>query len=72
MPGQTVVVPVIIPGVAGAAELTLTARLPAALVPQLFVAVTVIFPFCPAEPEVTVIEVPVLFVIVQPVGTTQL
>ena len=64
--------PVVAPGVAGVAGLTVTPRVLAALVPQLFVAVTLMFPFCPAEPEVTVIDVPVLLVIVQPVGTVQL
>jgi len=66
------VVPVIVPGVAGA-DITVTARALAELVPQLFPAVTLILPFCPAEPVVTVIEVvPVPEVIVQPVGTVQL
>ena len=42
----------------------------AALVPQLFAAVTLILPFCPVVPVVTVIEVvPAPPVIVQPVGT---
>ena len=72
MPGHTVAVPVIDPGVAGVAGLTVTVKDLVELVPQLFVAVTLMFPFCPAEPEVTVIDVPVLFVIVQPVGTAQL
>ena len=60
------------PGVAGVAGLTVTAKLLAALVPQLLPAVTVIFPFCPAVPVVTVIEVvPVPAVIDHPVGTVQ-
>jgi hypothetical protein len=71
IPGHTGVVPVIGAGVAGAAGLTVTGKLLAALVPQEFVAVTVIFPFCPAPPEVTVILVPVFAVTVQPVGTVQ-
>ena len=62
----------IVPGIAGVPALTVTARLLAVLVPQLFVAVTEIFPFWPAEPEVTVIDVPVLLVIDQPAGTVQL
>jgi hypothetical protein len=60
------------PGVAGAAGLTVTANVFAALVPQLLVAVTTILPFCPGAPEVTLIEVPVLLPwIDQPVGTVQ-
>ena len=62
-------VPVIAPGVAGAA-ITVTARVWGVLVPQVFPAVTVILPFCPAAPVVTVIElVPAPPVIVHPVGT---
>jgi hypothetical protein len=72
MPGHTIAVPVIVPGVAGVAGLTVTGRLAAVLVPQLLVAVTAIFPSCPGAPEVTVIEVPVLIVMDQPVGTDQL
>jgi hypothetical protein len=65
--------PVIIPGVAGGPGLTTTGKLCAVLVPQEFVAVTVIFPFCPAAPAVTVIEfVPDPAVINHPVGTVQL
>ena len=53
-----------------ATGLTVTAILLAALVPQLLPAVTVMFPFCPAVPVVTVMEVvPAPAVIVQPVGT---
>ena len=73
MPGQTGEVPVIVPGVAGVPGLTTTANVCAVLVPQEFVAVTVIFPFCPALPAVTMIEfVPAPPVIVHPVGTVQL
>jgi hypothetical protein len=51
---------------------TVTAKLLAALVPQEFPTFTVMLPFCPAVPEVTVIEfVPAPAVIVQPVGTVQ-
>ena len=47
-----------------------TAKLLSELVPQLLPAVTLILPFCPVEPVVTVIEVvPVPDVIVHPVGT---
>ena len=73
MEGQAGVVPIIVPGVAGVPGLTVTATLLAALVPQELVAVTVIFPFCPATPEVTVILFVVApAVIVQPVGTVQI
>jgi hypothetical protein len=59
-----------IPGVAGVAGLTVTAKLLAALVPHELLAVTVIFPFWPALPAVTVIEVvPAPDVIVHPAGT---
>ena len=59
-------------GCAGVPGLTMTARLCAALVPQLFEAVTVMFPFSPAAPEVTVMEVvPCPAVMVHPVGTVQ-
>jgi hypothetical protein len=59
--------------VAGVAGLTLTARLAGLLDPQLFVAVTVIFPFWPAAPDVTEIEVPVLLPCIDhPAGTAQL
>ena len=51
---------------------TVTARVLAVLVPQLLPAETLILPFCPAEPVVTVIEiVPAPPVIDQPVGTVQ-
>ena len=64
--------PLIAPGVAGVAGLTVTAKVLAALVPQLFVAVTLIVPFWPALPDVTVIElVPAPEVIDHPVGTVQ-
>ena len=71
--GHCVTIPVIVPGVAGVAGLTDTAKLLAELVPQLFVAVTLIVPFWPGLPDVTVIEfVPVPPVIDHPVGTVQL
>jgi hypothetical protein len=55
-----------------ATGLTVTGKLAAVLVPQLFPAVTVMFPFCPAVPVVTVMEVvPVPAVIDHPVGTDQ-
>ena len=70
IPEHTGVVPVIVPGVAGVPALTVTANVCAALVPQELVAVTVMFPFCPALPEETVIEfVPLPDVIDHPVGT---
>ena len=63
--------PLITPGVAGA-DATVTARVRGELVPQLFPAVTLILPFCPVEPDVTVIEiVPAPDVITHPVGTVQ-
>lgn len=62
-----------VPGVAGVPGLTDTANVLALLVPQLLVAVTVILPFWPAVPAVTVIElVPAPPVIVHPAGTVQL
>jgi hypothetical protein len=71
--GHTDGVPAITPGVTGVAGLTVTARVLAELVPQLFVAVTLIVPFWPGLPDVTVIEfVPVPPVIDHPVGTVQL
>ena len=58
------------PGIVGVPGLTTTARLLAALVPHELVAVTVIFPFCPALPVLTVIELDVPpEVTVHPVGT---
>jgi hypothetical protein len=69
-PGHCVAVPVIAPGVAGVPGPTVTASVLAALVPQELPAVTVIFPFCPAAPVVTVIDVvPAPAVMVQPAGT---
>jgi hypothetical protein len=54
------------------AGFTVTAKDCAEDVPQLLPAVTVIFPFCPADPVVTVMVVePAPAVIVQPVGTVQ-
>jgi hypothetical protein len=62
--------PVIATGAAGVPAPTVTARVAAELVPQLFVAVTVTFPFCPAAPEVAVIDSPLLLPwIDQPFGT---
>ena len=53
-----------------ASTFTVTAKVLAALVPQEFVAVTLILPFWPIAPEVAVIEtVPCPAVIFQPVGT---
>lgn len=73
IPGQTIVVPVIAPGVAGVPGFTVTAKVLTALVPHELEAFTVIFPFCPKVPVVTVIEfVPAPEVIVHPVGTDQL
>ena len=68
--GHWLAVPVIVPGVVGVPGLTITGKILAALVPHELPAVTVIFPFCPVAPVVTVIEVvPAPAVIVQPVGT---
>ena len=62
----------IAPGVAGVAGLTVTALVCEVLVPQELLAVTVIFPFCPAVPDVAVIEVvPWPEVIDHPAGTVQ-
>jgi hypothetical protein len=59
-----------VPGVAGVPGLTVTAKLPGKLAPQLLSAVTLIFPFCPADPVVTVIEVvPAPPVMDHPAGT---
>ena len=59
-----------VPGCAGVPADTVTASVFGALVPQLLSAVTDMFPFCPAAPVVTVIEVvPVPAVIDHPVGT---
>jgi hypothetical protein len=58
--------------VAGVAGFTVTARVLGELVPHPFPAVTLKFPFCPANPVVTVIDVdPAPAVIFQPVGTVQ-
>ena len=57
---------------AGAVGFTVTASDREVLVPQELVAVTVILPFCPALPVVTVIELVVLPpVIIHPLGTVQ-
>ena len=70
IPGQTVAEPVMIPGVAGVPGLTTTGRLLAVLVPHELVAVTLMLPFCPDAPDVTVIlVVPAPEVIVQPGGS---
>ncbi len=70
--GHCETVPIITPGVAGVAGLTVTGKEAEALVPQLFPAVTLMFPFCPALPDVTVIEfVPAPVVISHPVGIDQ-
>ena len=62
-----------VPGAAGVPGPTTTGNVCAVLVPQELVAVSVIFPFCPAVPAVTVIEfVPDPAVIDHPVGTVQL
>ena len=71
-PGHCAAVPEIIPGLVGVPGFTVTAKLEAADVPHELPAVTAMFPFCPAFPEVTVIlVVPCPAVIVQPVGTVQ-
>ena len=49
--------PVIVPGVAGVAGDTLTAKVLSALVPQVLEAFTVMLPFCPAVPAVTLMEI---------------
>ena len=54
----------------GVPAATVTANVLAVLVPQVFPAVTVTFPFCPSVPVVTVIlVVPCPPVIVHPIGT---
>ena len=65
--------PVIGPGDAGVPGATVTARLPGALIPQEFPAVTLIFPFSPADPVLTVTEVEFCPAVMDhPVGTDQL
>jgi hypothetical protein len=60
-------------GCTGAAGDTVTANVLAEEVPQEFCAVTLMFPFWPADPVVTVIEVvPDPAVIAHPAGTYQL
>lgn len=62
-----------VPGWEGVPARTVTPRFLTVLVPQLLPAVILIFPFCPVEPVVTVIEVvPCPPVIIQPVGAVQL
>jgi hypothetical protein len=62
--------PLIAAGIAGVPGLTVTGNVVTALVPQSLEAVTVIFPFWPVAPVVTVIEVlPCPEVIAQPAGT---
>jgi hypothetical protein len=69
-PGHCAVTPVIVPGIEGVPGSTVTASAFGVLVPQLFAAVTLIFPFCPEEPVVTVIDVvPCPPVIDHPAGT---
>jgi hypothetical protein len=68
--GHCAAVPAIKPGNAGVPGETVTAVDDDKEVPHEFPAVTVMFPFCPADPDVTVIElVPAPEVINQPVGT---
>lgn len=68
--GQTGVGPDIVPGVAGAGELTTTANDWTELLPQELAANTVTVPFCPVKPAVTVMDVvPEPAVIDQPAGT---
>ena len=70
VPGHTGVKPVIAKGTAGVAGSTTTGKVLGALVPHEFPAVTLIFPFWPALPAVTDIDVvPAPALIVQPVGT---
>ena len=54
MPGQTFVVPKIVPNVSGDPESTETTSVEARLVPQVPLAVTLISPFCPDVPALTV------------------
>jgi hypothetical protein len=62
-----------LPGVDGVPGSTVTVMVDADDVPHALLAVTDIAPFCPAAPEVTVMEfVPAPAVIVHPVGTVQL
>ena len=68
VPGQTGVVPVIAAGVAGAAALTITGSVLPLLVPQEFVAVTLISPLTAESPAATVIEL-VVEVPVHPEGS---
>jgi hypothetical protein len=69
VPGHCDAEPVIVPGVDGVSFPTVTAIVEAALVPHALDAVTLIFPFCPADPVVTVIELVVPpAVIAHPVG----
>ena len=69
---QSAPVPAVADGADGGPGLTATANELAALVPQELPAVTVIFPFCPALPVVTSIElVEMPCVILQPVGLVQ-
>jgi hypothetical protein len=71
-PGHCEAVPVIVPGCKGVPGNTVTVSVFEVLVPQPFPAATLMLPFCPAEPVVTVIEVvPCPPVMDQPVGTIQ-
>ena len=71
--GHTVVVPEIIPGFAGVAGFTITAKLLGPLVPQLFCAVTSISPSTAAfEVETVIVFVVEPAVMFQPEGTDQL
>ena len=65
---QTLANPVMVPGVAA---LLVTARLRAGPEPQELLATTLTFPLTNDELMETEIEVPVLDVIVMPVGTVQ-
>jgi hypothetical protein len=66
-PGQTAVVPVIVPGAAGVAALTVTGKVLAVLVPHEFVAVTDMLPETAFPAVATVMEF-VVEVPVQPDG----